>query len=100
MRGRCSASPGAFRPHIGNQCRRWLGGCAAWVPGPRWTPERTPTRWPGWIAETEAEKASYALEASKPELRRRLTEQEIKGIVDKFADVARVLIDADPRRQG
>jgi hypothetical protein len=33
-----------------------------------------------WIAETEAENASYALAASKPEPRRRLTEQEIKGI--------------------
>jgi ketopantoate reductase len=49
-----------------------------------------------WIAETEAEKASYALAASKPEPRRRLTEQEIKAIVRKFADIARVLIDADP----
>ena len=25
-------------PHIGNQCRRWLGGCGAWVSGPRWRP--------------------------------------------------------------
>jgi 2,4-dienoyl-CoA reductase-like NADH-dependent reductase (Old Yellow Enzyme family) len=36
----------------------------------------------------------------KPGPRRRLAEQEIKAIVDKFADVARVLINADPDGQG
>ena len=49
-----------------------------------------------WITQTEAEKASYALAASKPGPRRRLTEQEIKAIVGKFADVARVLINPGP----
>jgi hypothetical protein len=52
-----------------------------------------------WIAETEAEKASYALAASKPEPRRRLTEQEIKAIVGKLADVARVLINLAPTKR-
>jgi Protein of unknown function (DUF2637) len=32
----------------------------------------------------------------RSEPRRRMTEQEIRSIVDKFADIARVLIDADP----
>jgi site-specific DNA recombinase len=49
-----------------------------------------------WIAETEAEKASYALSARRPEPPRRMTEQEINAIVEKFADIARVLTDADP----
>jgi site-specific DNA recombinase len=49
-----------------------------------------------WIAETEAEKATYALVMRRSEPRRRMTEQEIRSIVDKFADIARVLIDADP----
>ena len=49
-----------------------------------------------WIAETEAEKASYTLVTSRPKPRLRMTEQEIRSIVDKFADIARVLIDADP----
>ena len=47
-----------------------------------------------WIAETEAEKATYALAARKPTTR--LTEAEIKAIVDKFDDIAAVLHDADP----
>jgi site-specific DNA recombinase len=46
--------------------------------------------------ETEAEKASYALATRSSEPRPRMTEQEIKSIVEKFADIARVLIDADP----
>jgi site-specific DNA recombinase len=50
----------------------------------------------GWIAETEAEKASCALVMRRPEPRLRLTEQEIRSIVEKFADIARVLIDPDP----
>jgi hypothetical protein len=37
-----------------------------------------------------------ALALRRPEPRPRLTEQEIRSIVDKFADIARVLIDADP----
>ena len=49
-----------------------------------------------WVAETEAEKASYTLVTSRPKPRPRMTEQEIRSIVDKFADIARVLIDADP----
>ncbi|MFY9932996.1 MAG: hypothetical protein WAK82_33835 [Streptosporangiaceae bacterium] len=50
----------------------------------------------GWIAETEAEKAAMALIRRRPEPRPRLTEQEIRSIVEKFADIARVLTDADP----
>lgn len=49
-----------------------------------------------WIAETEAEKATYALVMRRPGPRPRMTQQEIKSIVDKFANIARVLIDADP----
>ncbi len=50
-----------------------------------------------WIAETEAEKASYALAMRRTATRRpRMTEAEIKAIVDKFADIAAVLHDADP----
>ena len=50
-----------------------------------------------WISETEAEKATYALAARKTMTRRpRMTEAEIKTIVDKLADIARVLQDADP----
>jgi site-specific DNA recombinase len=50
-----------------------------------------------WIAETEAEKASYALARRRPATARpRMTETEIKSIVEKLADIARVLADADP----
>jgi hypothetical protein len=50
-----------------------------------------------WISETEAERASYALATRKTITRRpRMTEAEIKTIVDKLADIARVLQDADP----
>jgi site-specific DNA recombinase len=50
-----------------------------------------------WISETEAERASYALASRKTITRRsRMTEAEIKTIVDKLADIARVLQDADP----
>lgn len=49
-----------------------------------------------WIAETEAEKASFALLVRKPEPRQRMTEQEIRDVVAKLADIARVLSQADP----
>jgi site-specific DNA recombinase len=50
-----------------------------------------------WIAETEAEKASYVLVIRKPAAtRHRMTEAEIKAIVEKLADIAQVLADADP----
>lgn len=32
----------------------------------------------------------------RSEPRKRVTKQEIKSIVDKFADIVRVLVDADP----
>ena len=50
-----------------------------------------------WIADTEAEKARY-LAARRPSSlkRRRMGEAEIKAIVDRLADLARVLADADP----
>ncbi|HEX3962199.1 MAG TPA: recombinase family protein [Trebonia sp.] len=50
-----------------------------------------------WIAETEAEKAGY-LAARRPSStqRRRMSEAEIKAIVDRLADLAHVLADADP----
>jgi site-specific DNA recombinase len=49
-----------------------------------------------WIAETEAEKAAYALVTRRLEAHPRMTEQEIKAVVDKLADVARVLSTANP----
>ena len=49
-----------------------------------------------WIAENEAEKASYALVTRRYTPRHRITEAEIKAIVDKLAGIALVLQDADP----
>jgi site-specific DNA recombinase len=49
-----------------------------------------------WITETEAEKARYQLTALPAATARRMSEAEIKSIVDRLADTARVLIDADP----
>jgi DNA invertase Pin-like site-specific DNA recombinase len=49
-----------------------------------------------WIAETEAEKARYEVGLRQvARARERMTEQEIRSIVDKLADIARVLADAD-----
>ncbi len=50
-----------------------------------------------WIAETEAEKAGY-LAARRPRStpRRRMSEAEIRAIVDRLADLVSVLADADP----
>jgi site-specific DNA recombinase len=53
-----------------------------------------------WIAETEAERATYTLAMRRYEPPRRMTEAEIKAIVDKLADIARVLHDADPEDKG
>jgi site-specific DNA recombinase len=51
----------------------------------------------GWIAETEAEKANYALVMRRSdEPRPRMSEAEIKALVEKFAEIATVLQDADP----
>jgi site-specific DNA recombinase len=51
----------------------------------------------GWIAETEAEKAGYHIPARPAgTTRRRMSEAEIKDIVDRLADLVRVLADADP----
>jgi site-specific DNA recombinase len=52
----------------------------------------------GWIAETEAERARYevGLRQVATATRHRMTEAEIKSIVSKLADIARVLSDADP----
>ena len=49
-----------------------------------------------WIAETEAEKARYQLAARPAPARTRMSEAEIKAVVDKLADIALVLRDADP----
>jgi hypothetical protein len=50
----------------------------------------------GWIAETEAEKARYSAGLRQlPKGRGRMTDEEIKAVVDKLADVARVLSTAD-----
>ncbi len=53
-----------------------------------------------WIAETEAERASHALAMRGTATRPRMSEAEIKAIVDKLADIAGVLRDADSGRQG
>src|ERR1700761_6541446 len=46
----------------------------------------------GWIAETEAEKARYEAGLRQvAKARERMTEQEIRSVVEKFADIARVL---------
>ena len=50
----------------------------------------------GWITETEAEKASYALLTRRPAPRARMSEAEVKAIVDRLADIAGVLHDANP----
>jgi len=51
----------------------------------------------GWIAETEAEKARYEVGLrQEPKARKRMTEQEIRSVVDKLAEIAHVLADADP----
>jgi site-specific DNA recombinase len=50
----------------------------------------------GWIAETEAERASYEAGMRKAGPRPRMSEAEITAIVDKLADIARVRHDADP----
>jgi site-specific DNA recombinase len=49
-----------------------------------------------WITETEAEKARYQLSALPAPTARRMSEAEVKSIVDRLADIARVLVDADP----
>jgi site-specific DNA recombinase len=49
----------------------------------------------GWIAETEAEKQTYALVMRRSAVRPRMTEAEIKSVVDKLVDVARVLSTAN-----
>ena len=50
-----------------------------------------------WIAEIEAERATYTLGMRRSEPRpRRMTEAEIRAIVDKLADIAGVLRDAEP----
>ncbi len=53
------------------------------------------------IAEckTEAEKAGYELSARRTTTRQRMTGAEIRSIVDRLADIARVLHEADPNDQ-
>jgi site-specific DNA recombinase len=50
----------------------------------------------GWISETEAERASYQASRRPAVKARRMSEAEIKAIVDKLTDIARALHDADP----
>lgn len=49
-----------------------------------------------WIAETEADKARYQLSTRPAAARPRMSEAEIKSMVDKLADIVRVLGKADP----
>jgi site-specific DNA recombinase len=49
-----------------------------------------------WFAETEAEKARYEVGLRHiVKARERMTEREIKSIVDNLADIARMLANAD-----
>ncbi len=50
----------------------------------------------GWLAETEAERARHELGMRQPAAKGRMTEADIKGIVDRLADLAHVLAEADP----
>ena len=51
----------------------------------------------GWITETEAEKAKYEASLRQvPRAHKRMTEQEIRSIVDKLAEIAHILANADP----
>jgi hypothetical protein len=52
----------------------------------------------GWIAETEAERARHELGMRQPTAKAKgcITEADIKAIVDRLADLAHVLADADP----
>jgi site-specific DNA recombinase len=50
-----------------------------------------------WIAETEAEKAGYQITLRPPEAKhRRMSEAEIKAIVNRLGDLVRILASADP----
>jgi hypothetical protein len=49
-----------------------------------------------WIAETEAEKARHQLAARPAHASTRMSEAEIQAIVEKLADIALVLQNADP----
>lgn len=66
-------------------------------PVPRRSRRRaSPATVAGWIAETEAEEARYEVGLRQiAKASERMTEQEIKSIVDKLADIARVLADAN-----
>ena len=49
----------------------------------------------GWIAETEAEKQNYALAMRRSKASPRMTEEEIRSVVDKLTDVIHVLSTAN-----
>jgi hypothetical protein len=51
----------------------------------------------GWIAETEAERArhEFCLRQPTAKAKGRMTEADIKAIVDRLADVAHILADTD-----
>ena len=51
------------------------------------------------IAETEDERAAYALAMRRSGPRPRMTEAEIEAIIGKIADIGRVLPDASPDDQ-
>jgi hypothetical protein len=53
----------------------------------------------GWITETEAERSSYELARRQTTTRTRMSEAEIRAIVDKLADIAGAHR-CRPRRQG
>lgn len=55
----------------------------------------TPATVAGWIAETEAEKQNYALAMRRSKASPRMTEEEIRSVVDKLTDVIHVLSTAN-----
>lgn len=63
--------------------------------------ELTAIQTAGANEDIPAERMTYAFAMRQSEPRRRhMTEAEIKAIVDKLADIARVLRDADPEDKG
>jgi hypothetical protein len=49
-----------------------------------------------WIAQTEADRARHELAIRQPAAKGRMTEADIRAIIDRFAGIARILHDADP----
>jgi len=74
------------------ECDRKLAGYV-----PRWTRAQARPRLSRGSPRPKQKKAGYlAVRRPNPIRRRRMSEAEIKAIVDRLADLVRVLADADP----